>query len=310
MTTGMPQTMNSLEKDLFAAGFDICHPFHPSFYNEHIEKHSLPLVPLSCEETSTAYLIGNTKHLWPIFMKWYNSNINIDSDSDSESDSNTNPTSNSCKISNNPLDTYSQICIDDILKAHFPPSSSSLYQVYWSCESCADRMVSMQRVASCSGLSYLDSKSHLVIHPVYGTWHSFRAVVVIVAENTSTEQTMGAANRGSATGIHSSSIIPCTSPPLTPTPILIPRLSTPMEEREAKAALNRALKLSTCADDDDGENSNRLCEQLHGRGPSEQIAAAWIDVRDCISRGKEYRFDHYQLWYHYTKDAKYLVSGR
>lgn len=314
MTASIPQKKNSLQNDLFAAGFDICHAFHPSSYNEHIKKHSLPLVPLSCIEKSKAYLIGNTKHLWPIFIRWYNSNKDLDSDSDSDSNSNsdsdTNQPSNNRKNPDNPLDTYCQINIDDILKAHFPPSPSSSYQVYWSCESCADRIVSMQRVASCSGLSYLDSKSHLTIHPVYGTWHSFRAVVVVVdvGENTRAEQTVRAAELGGAVGVHGG-IIPRAPPPLTPTPTPVPRLSSPMEEREAGAALTRALKLSSGSDDDGGA-MDRLCEQLHGRGPSERIAAAWIEVRDCISLGKEYRFDHDQLWYHYTKDVKYLLSGR
>lgn len=248
----IPQ-MKSLEIDCSAVGFDICHSFHPSLYNEHIAKHDLPLNPLPSEETSIGYLIGNTKLLWPIFIKWYNSSKN--------------------KI-DNPLDTYCQTKIEDILSAHFPSSFS--YQVYWSSESSADKLVSMQRAASSSGLSYLDSRSHLTIHPVYGTWHSFRAVVVVTSKDTT---------------IFGSRSINISIPAL-PSFLL-----TPQEEQEAQLALFQALQLS---------DQNRLCEQLHGKGPSEQVAAAWIAVRDCISRGKEYRFDHNQLWYHYTKDTKFL----
>jgi len=242
----------SLENDLFAVGFDICHSFHPSVYNEYIAKQNLPLNPLASEETSTGYLIGNTKHLWPIFMKWYNS-------SESKID--------------NPLDNYCQTSIDAILTDHFRSPFS--IQVYWSSESCADKLVSMQRAAYCSGLSYLDSKSHLTIHPIYGTWHSFRAVVVVTNKDKTNVGTRS---------------LSASIPALT-------RLLTPQEEKEAQAALCRALQLS---------DENRLCDQLHGKGPSEEVAAAWIAVRDCISQGNEYRFDDNQLWYHYTKDTMYL----
>ena len=246
------QTMISFENDLFKAGFDICHSFPPYLYNKYIDKHSLPLKPLPSEDTCMGYLIGNTKHMWPIFIKWYNSSEE--------------------KLVN-PLDAYCKRNIDDILKINFIPSTS--YQVFWSSESCANKLVSMQRVASCSGLSYLDSKSHLTIHPVYGSWHSFRAVVIV--------QTKDISFIGSSSISIKSITLPC--------------LLTHKEEEDAQAALRQALKLS---------DENRLCEQLHGKGSSEQVAAAWIVVRDCVSRGKEFRFGDNQLWYHYTNDTKYL----
>lgn len=232
----------SLKEDLYAVGFDIFHPFDPSLYNRCIETENLPLEPLP-EAQMVAYLIGNTKLIWPFFREWYRSH-GTDSD---------------------PFDTFCQKTLERIFQRNLQGKE---YHVYWSFESSPEKLVSMQRVASVSGLSFLDTKSHLSIHPVYGTWHSFRAVVVVKAEG-----------------------------PNLPTPTPAPCLLTPQEQEKAKVAMFHALEVS---------DKDRLCDQLHGKGPSEQVAAAWIELRDCVSVGKEFRFDEDQLWYHYTKDTKFL----
>lgn len=59
---------------------------------------------------------------------------------------------------------------------------------------------------------------------------------------------------------------------------------------------------------------SRLCEQLQGKGTEEnttsmdELCLPWIAMRDCVQTGKEYRFGHQQLMYHYTKDPKYLTT--
>jgi methylmalonic aciduria homocystinuria type C protein len=237
----------SLKEDLHAVGFDIFHPFDPSLYNKCIETENLPLEPLPEAHTSMAYLIGNTKLIWPFFRGWYMSHGTDIID---------------------PFDTFCQKTLEPIFKRNL---QGNQYHVYWSFESSPEKLVSMQRVASCSGFSFLDTESHLSIHPVYGTWHSFRAVVVVKTEG----------------------------PNNLPTPMPVPCLLTPQEQDQAKVAMFHALEVS---------DKDRLCDQLHGNKGLvfEQVAAAWIELRDCVSVGKEFKFDKDQLWYHYTKDTKFL----
>ena len=81
-------------------------------------------------------------------------------------------------------------------------------------------------------------------------------------------------------------------------PSLVPCLLQPEEEKAAQAAMTRALQVS---------DKNKLCDQLHqGKGISDEVAQAWIAVRETVALGREYRFGRNQLSYHYTKDKKYL----
>ena len=84
---------SSFQRDLYEVGFDICHgPFSICVYNDYIQEKNLPLEALrspkrpptserlsatsddvilrSLSSPVSAYLIGNTKHFWPIFIRW------------------------------------------------------------------------------------------------------------------------------------------------------------------------------------------------------------------------------------------------
>ena len=162
-----------------------------------------------------AYLIGNTKHLWPIFLRWLKDNNNnnnkrvqkITDSNDCDTDENNKKKSSGSHskdhlLYSDPLDTYVKLEIERIVKAVLEhnnnrnndtstpvennvsskSSSSSLshyYDLYWSSDWDPARLISMGRVASCTGFSYLDDGTHLNIHPIYGTWHSFRAVLLL-----------------------------------------------------------------------------------------------------------------------------------
>ena len=170
-----------------------------------------------------------------------------------------------------PLDTYCQQSITQILENHFG-SINEGYLVYWSSDYSADKLVSMQRVASCSGLYYLDTTTHLTVHPKFGAWHSFRAVVIVRLEQPQPSEE-----------------VPVKS---------LPCLLSVEEEQEARKEFQKALQIS---------DETKLCEQLHGNGPAEDVARAWIAVRDVVILGKdEHRFYDDQLMYHYTKNSKYL----
>jgi hypothetical protein len=257
----------SLRKQLVSQGFDICHLFHPAWYNQHIAKENLSVsqLPISKDSSSTVgLLIGNTKRLWPRFLEWYHDDDHVVEQDD--------------KKKNHPFDTFVEDKISTVTKLSIPNNHPVQYR--WSHDIEPDRLVAMARLASCTGLTYLDPVSHLSIHPEYGPWHSFRAVLLIHGLDID----------------HAGLALDPNNPPH-----LQPRLLTQDEEENAKQAMKHAMELVS---NDDMQLS--LLNDTFATKQREQ-AEAWIAVRDCISRGKdEYRFDEQQLWYHYTKDPKYL----
>ena len=268
----MAVSNNTLAKELASFGFDICHPFSPAWYNELIETENLceSLSPLP--NGTRAFIIGNTRQLWPAFLTWLHTAVETMQEP---------PPDQGCRaIMDNPLDSYIKETIQGVLEglnradddANTSSASSGKwgkYELFWSGPN-SYQLVSMQRVAVASGLAYLDLSTHLAIHPTYGAWASYRAVVVF----TSTKDTAA-----------------------LPRPALVPRLLSKEEEATAKLLMDRALAAS---------DRSRLCQQLHGDGTEERVYLHWIALRDCVILGKEHRFSESQLLYHYTKDARYL----
>ena len=165
-------------------------------------------------------------------------------------------------------------------------------------------LVSMTRVATTTGEYWNDVEAtKLCVHPIYGTWTAFRAVVVF-----------------DATG--ASSVPP---PSARPRPFPPPHCPSPMSTEEieiAKIAFERALGNSS---DDGGrgygttvgKSWGELCDYLHGStcaGTSwEKVPddmKPWIRLRDCVSVGKRggWKYDEAQLLYHYTKDREILIA--
>lgn len=344
-----PKTREELLRNfLFEAGFDIFHgPFSPSVYNDLLESEGLVEAGLLSklpnqmtvksastttpsirgdssiydnEETKQevdAYLIGNTKHLWPIFLQWLHSENEIkmqqrQSSLDETTANNNKATShkdNDQLLIDDPLDTYEQTIIREAVEK---VCTSGRTLLYWSSDYDPARMVSMARIASCTGFSYLDPQTHLSVHPTYGTWHSYRAVLLIPKESSTLTSKLSIS--------------------------LLPNPTSPLDQKAAKEAFDKALEISTgtiethtdassCLDE---ESRSKLSEEL-GRGtykddkseeglsPSlpnnnsdrkTRVANAWITLRDTITIGRKiYRFDDHQLLYHYTKDPQWLFKG-
>lgn len=70
-----------IQRELRVKGFDLCHPFHTSWYNQLIKSEGLVdsgalnvlPEPSAVNEGGIVYnavLIGNTKTIWPIFLAW------------------------------------------------------------------------------------------------------------------------------------------------------------------------------------------------------------------------------------------------
>ena len=139
-------------------GLDVCHEFNSSWYNDHVDENHLDSKLNKLDNNKYSILIGNTKVLWDYFIKWIKQDQNrIDID--------------------NPFDAYVTYAIEETLKCL--KDENTKYQLYWSYHVNKDEgLVSMARVSSCSGLCYLDDTTHLAIHPIFGTWVSFRCVIV------------------------------------------------------------------------------------------------------------------------------------
>ena len=71
----------AIQKELRRRGFDLCHPIHISWYNNLIREEglidagtlrTLPETVVGAEEGNNcnALLIGNNKHVWPVFLRW------------------------------------------------------------------------------------------------------------------------------------------------------------------------------------------------------------------------------------------------
>ena len=167
-----------------------------------------------------------------------------------------------------------------------------------------DFLVSMARVAQVSGLCWNDDEAtKLCVHPKYGTWHAFRAVVVDLLENGSLCTTN--TNRGYSQPI----------PPLLECPV------SSQEILAAKKQMQVAIQLSN--EDGSGvdhgkDDMTKTAKSLgkyryyavcHGTDWSlvSPSMRAWIALRDSFSLGRDdFMYSESQLLYHYTKDPGIL----
>jgi len=142
-------------------GFDIYHSFNSTWYNDHIIDNHLDDKLNKLCNNKYSIIIGNTKLVWNKFIEWIKNDINrIELD--------------------NPFYSYTIYAIEDC--ASYLKHHNINYKCYYSDNYSKEDLVSMARVSSCSGLCYLDNNTHLAIHETYGSWISFRCVIVIDIE--------------------------------------------------------------------------------------------------------------------------------
>lgn len=151
---------------LSSRGMDICTSFSAQWYNEYIIAEGLQS-KLSALETfnrgsTQAWLIGNTRALWSPLIDWNEDKMQQGLNSA------------------NPIDEYCQEMIEGAVNRSYNPDTRK--SIHWTWTSDPALLVSMQRVAEVSGLCFMDKVTHLCVHPVFGTWCGFRAVVVIDAD--------------------------------------------------------------------------------------------------------------------------------
>eukprot|EP00957_Ditylum_brightwellii_P043342 3285324-Ditylum_brightwellii.AAC.1 len=156
----------------------------------------------------------------------------------------------------------------------------------------------MQRAAKVTGQYWHDEEgTKLCVHPKFGTWKAFRAVVVFHTNNKANDT--------------NDSIIP-EAPPLCPCPL------SEEEIQKARESMEYALKVSGYSNgyaaSRGSSGTDDLCQYLHNSVSSgsdwSKVSPSmrpWIQLRDCISVGREeYKYCDNQILYHYTKDVDIL----
>jgi methylmalonic aciduria homocystinuria type C protein len=177
---------SSFADELAAAGLDVLAPMRAQWYNEYIrslglstdstkyleaakEKHAsgepepfalAPLPDYGRSGNALTFLVGNSRALWPAFLRW----LQRQPDAAAVTD---------------PVDTYTT----DVLRAavgRFAATAlhGASFDIFWASDMSPARLVDMNRAAKVAGVTYFSDEMFLSIHPTFGSWVAFRAVVV------------------------------------------------------------------------------------------------------------------------------------
>ena len=163
--TDMTQTLCSMRRKLYQFGFDIFHEFPIQPYNQKIVGSSNKILALNefGKKQTHSILIGNTKHLWPIFIEELTSNPN---EWQNESD---------------PLNKYTLLCLQSVCNEYLKQNGIE-YTLRFTFELEKDKLIAFQRLCDVANCAHLDSDSFLCIHPKYGPWIALRALIVLNKE--------------------------------------------------------------------------------------------------------------------------------
>ena len=291
-------------------------------------------VDTDCGSSRAAWLIGTTKFIWPLFCQWlveqyeseYSKHGSVSSNKTKTKGPREEPTREQSlameTVANmqDPFDTFCNERLRGLLKSHasLSPQTQS-YEIYWAHggreiysindegitsikqqPKDMDFLVSMARAAQVSGLCWNDDEgTKMCVHPKYGTWHTFRAVVVLLGDD-----------------YKSSNICPPT-PPLLPCPVKLEEIYA------AKEQMQVAIQLSAADGSGVDHGKDNMTETAKSLGKYLRHAVcdgsdwslvspsmrAWIDLRDSFSLGRnEVKYSDPQLLYHYTKDPGILIK--
>lgn len=150
----MTERLEAFTRGCRAAGFDLVHPFAVAAYNRSAEAaHRLPDLGRAAP---LGLVVGNTRWLWDVFRDAL-------------------ATEPSRLDERHPLDAYAR---DRITTA--ATTLGAGHRILWA-DDVESNAVPVQRIAHATGLAWL-SPSHLSVHPAYGPWFAFRAVIVVDEE--------------------------------------------------------------------------------------------------------------------------------
>lgn len=271
-STKLQSSLFQLKQALYNHGFDIYHEFCVQKYNKLVVKNNDKLLPLPTynKQETLGLLIGNTKYLWPIFIKELKE---------------INP--QKYKHMKHPLNEYTKISIENICNNIFSinktyNNNKSLqiindlinnfdnkieYEIryYWEIEK--SKLISFQKLCDISNLAFLDKQSYLCIHEKYGPWFALRCVIIL---NMNYNEKILNSN----ININNSYLL------------------SKNEKEKVKKQWN-IIKEKLF--DNKNSNVNDI--------PSWKY---WLELRNCYDIGKEYKYNDNQILYHYTTNLNVL----
>lgn len=284
-----------------------------------------------------AALIGNSRSVWPKFISWLSSQCRERLEKNGD-DRCTDEEILNKLLTTDPFDTFVTSTISEVLESCYSDHNCGIasqlesYDIFWSdgvhhkvdfmrhsgndeeyaknpneTHRCfvshreeSSFLVCMQRVAIVTGKYWHDDEgSKLCVHPEYGTWKAFRAVVVFhrVPKENDTHLSVPA------------------NPPICQCPVAAEEL------QRAKELMEIALKMFSEHEEGndngyggDSTGKKDLCQYLHkavSRGSDwSKVSPSmrpWIQLRDCFSVGRDdHKYSDNQLLYHCTKDTDIL----
>lgn len=266
---------NALADELRASGFDLVQPMRVGWYNEYLVKLGLstastayleksgeqhasgeaapfklnPLPDYGRGGNALAFIVGNSSALWPVFLRWLRRQAK--------------------PRPKDPVDTYTESAISAAAARFAAGMCAPAHEAFWASDMTPARLVDMNRAARVCALTYFSDEMFLSVHPTFGSWVAFRAVLVfdLPADHLSEKR-----------------------------PAPLPSLLTDEEAAAAKVAFDAALKASSEV-------------ELSVDGMPRHLAEKWAAMRDCVGRGREHRYDSLQSEYHYVKDPALLEQA-
>jgi len=246
------QMLSKICLDLANQGFDISLLFSTNWMKD-VHSPTENKLPAN----GFGLLIGNTRKLWPIFLQSLNK-ANVGSIAE-------------------PIDDYSTAKIQTIFEQNIEQPCTIIWQ--------QDASVSMQHIASATGVYDFDQEQMLCIHPQYGPWTAFRAVVIFPQEIVQK---------------HFSDISQLIYMPR-------PKSSRSLCKelgcfKKSKEALDKALNAANC----NRSNSSNVQVETIQKSDSWKV---WAEIRLVCQVGTEFEYYEDQLEYHYTANKHILMRN-
>ena len=113
---------------------------------------NLHLLQRQSGKDAVGLLIGNTKNIWPHFVSSLDKDLPI-----------------------NPLDMFVEYEIARLTSS----MRVRVNDTFFAHERSSDRIISFQKLASCTNLAHYSEELGLCVHKIYGTWFAFRAAVML-----------------------------------------------------------------------------------------------------------------------------------
>ncbi|KAG8464119.1 hypothetical protein KFE25_000287 [Diacronema lutheri] len=161
---GDAELVPALRAEFAAAGFDLCAPFAAGAYNEHEQIAGRPdlLIPAKSRVT-LAIVVGNTRELWMPFVRHLKSSLE----------------GAAILKSQDPLDEYTKHIVQRVLAQCAPGEEAEIVFAFETVEA-NGRCCSVHTAGHVAGLAWYDAENtQRSLHPVYGPWFGYRAVITL-----------------------------------------------------------------------------------------------------------------------------------